>query len=75
MADLSCPKCRAEMEPGFLVDNTYGGVATPELASGEHTKSFWSGTKMKGRRRIEVTTYRCSRCGYLEAYAADEGSA
>ena len=59
------------MEPGFLVDHTYGAVEKSEWASGEPRYSKWSGMKMAGRQLYEVTTMRCMRCGLLESYAAD----
>ena len=69
MTDPTCPKCRNRMEPGFVIDNTYGMVARPEWAEGEPTYSIWTGVRMKGKERHPVTTYRCTRCGYLEGYA------
>jgi hypothetical protein len=70
-----CPRCGGAMEDGFLVDHTYGHqygpVAKAEWASGEPKYSQWSGMKMKGRQRYNVVTYRCMRCGVLEAYARD----
>jgi hypothetical protein len=27
------------------------------------------GVKLKGRRALDITTYRCTSCGYLESYA------
>ena len=67
-----CPKCRSDMEVGFLVDNTYGGVETPQWASGTPDRSFWVGVRMKGRERHRVHTYRCTSCGFLESYAREE---
>lgn len=57
------------MEIGFLVDEGYGTRAVPKWYSGEPEKSFWTVLKLRGRERLEVTTYRCKRCGYLESYA------
>lgn len=71
MPSSSCPRCGATMEPGFLVDHTYGAVAKSEWASGEPGYSRWSGMKMKGRQLYEVMTFRCMRCGLLESYATD----
>ena len=68
MAD-TCVKCGGKMEEGFVVDQTYGGVASPEWAGGFPERSIWTGVKMKGRERYAVATYRCGACGYLEAYA------
>jgi len=59
------------MEPGFLVDHTYGAVAKSEWASGDPSYSRWLGMKMAGRQLYNVTTVRCLRCGLLESYAAD----
>ena len=31
--------------------------------------SIWTGTKLKGKERRPIVTYRCQRCGFLESYA------
>jgi hypothetical protein len=72
MPTSSCPKCGASMEPGFLVDHTYGAVAQSEWASGDPSYSRWLGMRMAGRQLYNVTTMRCLRCGLLESYAADQ---
>ena len=59
------------MEPGFLVDHTYGAVAKSEWASGDPRYSRWLGMRMDGRQLYDVMTFRCMRCGLLESYAAD----
>jgi predicted nucleic-acid-binding Zn-ribbon protein len=64
-----CPKCQHEMEEGFIADVTYGGVVTSKWVEGEPEKSFWTGTKTRGKRQVEILTFRCSNCGYLESYA------
>ncbi len=69
MSESICPKCGGAMENGFLVDHTYGSVAPSEWAEGEPKSSFWTGTKMAGRKIRRVETLRCVRCGYLESYA------
>lgn len=58
------------MAEGFIVDNTYGGRSPAAWAEGAPEKSFWTGLSLKDRAVIEVTTWRCSRCGFLESYAA-----
>jgi hypothetical protein len=30
---------------------------------------MWTGLKLKGHETFPVTSYRCEKCGYLEAYA------
>jgi hypothetical protein len=68
---VSCARCHGSMEPGFIVDHDYGAVAKSEWASGEPKYSHWLGMKMSNRRRYDVITYRCTRCGALESYARD----
>lgn len=67
--DKRCPKCSKEMEEGFIADATYGGVVTSKWVEGEPEKSFWTGTKTKGKRQVEVHSFRCPNCGFLESYA------
>jgi hypothetical protein len=44
-------------------------VHTPKWVEGAPEKSFWSGTKTSGKKQVQVSTYRCPACGYLESYA------
>jgi len=67
--DHDCPKCQNAMEEGFIADKTYGGVGTSTWVEGEPEKSFWTGTKTKGKRQVEISTCRCTNCGYMESYA------
>lgn len=65
-----CPKCRAPMDLGLVLDKGHhNSLNTEEWLEGEAEESFWSGLKTKGKDRMPVRTYRCSRCGYLESYA------
>ena len=66
---LTCPKCDADMELGFMVDNSHGAIAEPEWASGPVQRSWWTGVKVSDRRKHVVQTYRCTACGFLESYA------
>jgi len=67
--DHNCSKCQGEMEEGFIADTTYGGVVTSKWVEGEPEKSFWTGIKTRDREQIQISTYRCTGCGYLESYA------
>ena len=67
--DHECPKCRNMMEEGFIADLTHGAVMTSKWIEGEPEKSFWTVTKTKGKRQVEVHTFRCTNCGFLESYA------
>jgi hypothetical protein len=57
------------MNEGFLLDTTHGGYQIGKWVEGEPRKSFWVGLKIKGSRQIDIATFRCERCGYLESYA------
>ena len=55
-----CPKCGSRMEEGFLLD-----FLGPTLwIKGPHERSFWSGTKVRGKTKRVVATYRCVDCGF-----------
>lgn len=71
MSQLVCPKCNNAMEPGFVVDHTYGSAYTvpPEWAEGAPQTSWTGYVKMGGKERHPVQTFRCVHCGYLESYA------
>jgi len=66
---LSCPRCGGGMEAGYTIAVTNKNKAVPNWAPGEPVKSIWTGFKVKKADLLEVSTYRCRRCGYLESYA------
>ena len=59
------------MEAGYIVDNGYGKATVSQWVEGDPESSFWmgGGLKLRGKDKLDVTTYRCRRCGYLESYA------
>ena len=65
-----CPKCEGTMVDGYVVDQGHGSVSLPKWREGEPRRSIWVGLKLGGTDPIEITTWRCRRCGYLEHYAA-----
>ena len=69
MARMTCPKCQAAMLEGFTLDNAYGGRTVSSWLEGAPKKSMWVGVLLDGKKPIEITTWRCSSCGYLENYA------
>jgi predicted nucleic-acid-binding Zn-ribbon protein len=69
MKPRNCPKCSKAMEEGFIVDHTHGGFTQAQWVEGEPRPSFWTGLKLGGTPRHPVTTYCCTKCGYLESYA------
>ena len=69
MVSIECPKCRGKMEEGFIKDEGYGTIQASKWVEGLPEKSFWTGTKTRGKNQVQVITYRCPGCGYLESYA------
>jgi hypothetical protein len=69
---LMCPKCRSNMEQGFILDHTYGARLIGYWAAGAPEKSFWMGTKLPKEKLVPVSVFRCSGCGFLESYARPE---
>ena len=66
---FDCPRCSGSMEPGFVVDESYGKKLVAQWIAGKPQKSFWMGLRLGSAEPVEVATYRCQRCGYLESYA------
>jgi hypothetical protein len=57
------------MEAGYTIDVGYGTKSVPKWVAGEPQKSIWTGLKLSGKDQLDVSTYRCRRCSYLESYA------
>jgi hypothetical protein len=58
------------MEQGFLLDLGHANARRQsQWVAGEPETSFWLGLKTSDRPVLEVTTFRCSHCGFLESYA------
>jgi hypothetical protein len=66
---VECPKCGARMEAGYILDVAHGANLQSQWVEGPPDRSRWTGLKLKGRRKLPVTSYRCSRCGFLESWA------
>lgn len=64
-----CPKCNGSMSRGAMVDQGYGQARVAVWQAGEPRKSIWVGLKQSKADQIEIWTWRCDRCGYLENYA------
>jgi len=57
------------MERGFMLDTTRNAVTAEQWVEGEPERSFWSGLKLRGRKRLKVVAHRCPRCGRLDLSA------
>jgi len=65
----TCPKCQASMVEGFVIDQGYGVRTVSSWLEGPPQKSRWTGVKLGGRTPVEIATWRCTSCGFLESYA------
>ena len=61
---ITCPKCQGAMEQGFVADR----VLTRWIEGALET-SVLGWPKIRGKRKIPISTNRCTKCGYLELYA------
>ena len=64
-----CPKCQGSMVEGVVVDNSYGTRGVSSWLEGTPVKSIWVGLKLGGKKPIDIATFRCTRCFYLESFA------
>jgi hypothetical protein len=68
----SCPKCGGRMDVGFTPDQRDHATHVEVWVEGKPEKSFWTGIKTKGgRKRLDIETWRCGRCCFLESYAPE----
>ena len=57
------------MIEGVVIDNTYGSRGVSSWLEGVPKKSIWVGVLLGGKKPIEISSMRCSSCGFLESYA------
>jgi hypothetical protein len=68
-----CPHCQGRLEEGFLLGGSDGEVNTAaRWVEGPPVKNFLRMLKLKGRRKIDLKSFRCRDCGFLETYAIDD---
>ena len=62
---MKCSKCQGQLEEGFIPDSQFG----PEFWVAGENPSFLK--RFLGyKNKLLITTYRCTKCGALESYAA-----
>ncbi len=66
---VNCAKCNSRMEDGILLDRGHGYIYAASWVAGPVDKSWLTGMRLKGKSTLDVRTYRCTACGYLESYA------
>lgn len=63
------------MSEGVVLDRTHqSGAAVPSWVEGQPERSVWTGLKLGGKPKLDIATWRCTRCGFLEQYASGEPS-
>lgn len=67
-SEITCPKCKKEMQEGFAIDNSHAHLIVGRWIEGR-PESGWLGLKLRGKKWLPIATYRCLSCGYLERYA------
>ena len=67
----TCGKCGGAMEIGVVVDHGYGTNYPERWQKGEAKVSFWWGLRENRKAQLDVETWRCDRCGFLESYAPE----
>ena len=65
---IECLRCHTIMEQGFVMDRGPGNVPTAVATwvSGIPERSWIAGFKTKGRDQVELDTFLCRKCGYVE---------
>ena len=66
----TCPKCQSSMSEGFIIDHTESGRSVSAWVEGVPERSLWTGVKLRGKKPLDIVTWRCGSCGYLENYAS-----
>jgi hypothetical protein len=57
------------MVEGFIIDKGESSRAVSSWLEGAPNKSRWFGVRLGGRKPLEIATWRCASCGFLESYA------
>ncbi len=71
-ASRRCPKCNSAQEIGFGIDVGHSSVKPSRWIAGPPEASWWQGTKTSGMDCRRIDYWRCTKCGFLEAYAEEK---
>ena len=69
MTDRRCGKCGGLQNEGFLLDSAHKAVKVGHWAEGAPEYWVLRILKMRGRRKLPIQSWRCTKCGFLESYA------
>ena len=69
MSDKRCTRCGGPQTEGVLLDSSPNAVRVGQWAEG--VPEYWvlRILKMRGRRKMPIQSWRCTKCGLLESYA------
>ena len=69
MSKRECPKCQSSMAEGWVLDSAHGGArAVSSWVEGAPDRKWW-GIQLGKIKPLDIQSWRCKRCGYLEQYA------
>lgn len=72
MANIpECPVCRIAMDAGHVLVSTQNGWVNASWVEGEAEKTLFYGFKVKGKKKLDMISYRCPKCGWLVWFAPD----
>jgi hypothetical protein len=66
---LTCVKCQAPMDEGFIIDHSHTTKTVATWVSGPPEKAVFRGLNLQGKMQVPLRTFRCTICGYVESYA------
>ncbi|WP_435018721.1 hypothetical protein TA3x_000706 [Tundrisphaera sp. TA3] len=69
MTTPKCMKCSGAMEEGYILEATNGAEGVATWIRGAPERLGWRGLNTGGKARMEVASFRCVSCGFLESYA------
>ena len=69
MSDVTCPKCGAAMEQGFLASRSLDFTRPDDWVAGPPEHSIFYGTKVRSKEHCQIAAYRCPNDSYVEFYA------
>ena len=59
------------MEQGYLPEYTHhSSLRVSQWVEGAPDRRWW-GLRLRGKRKLDIETWRCERCACLESYAPE----
>ena len=65
---INCPKCSHLMVRGYIPEFSHR-ASVLFWVEGAPEYSFWAAGVKIPEDKIDIVTYRCAECGFLESYA------